>query len=277
MHSYKGGTGKTTIACNLASLLSRKGYRVALLDMDIYTPSVGSYFGYTPKYWINNLLTDNNKMGDVLVDMTGVLGKNHSNEGRLWIGYANPRKEAIYKLDGLGLGKDSRTNSVRKFIRMKEELIADYDCDYILFDTSPGIRYWSINCLTVTDTVILTLKFGDFDLSGTRRMIDELYSSLMRHGTASYLLLNLVAGYCVPSIHGHEDPQKDGNYSISTSQNEDPIRLLSRQVAMDLITSIPCYCDLQFARKEFLTVLQNPNHPFARQIQDIASSQAIAV
>ena len=46
-------------------------------------------------------------------------------------------------------------------------------------------------------------------------------------------------------------------------------KYLSDETGMEVISAIPCYCDIQFSRKEYLTVLEHPEHPFTKQFEGL--------
>ena len=291
-HSYKGGTGKTTIACNLAAMLSLKGYNVSLLDLDVYAPSLHAYFDYSPKKWINDLLFENSDLNEIMVDMTSTLTRYAADRtkkmGRLLVGFSNPQKDEIYRLEGSIKTANANIQLLRRFVQLREDLMSDYESDYVILDTSPGIRYWSINSLAVADVLFLTLKFGDLDIEGTIKMANDIYGSFTKFGSKSFLLLNLVSGYCIPRtyLQGSQSTIKSNSSVLAEGT---PIQIqafekelgsdtfLSDQTKMELISAIPCYCDIQFQKKEFLTVLQHPDHPFAKQLEQLTMARQIGV
>jgi cellulose biosynthesis protein BcsQ len=150
---------------------------------------------------------------------------------------------------------------------LREEIVSKYNADFIIIDTSPGIRYWSINSLAIADTILLSLKLDGIDLKGTRLLAKEIYDSLTKLGTKSYLLLNRAAGYCLPpNLPGEQTSATQEMYNNTVDNQSKVVSNLSADIGMDTILSIPCYCDIQFDSNEFLTALRYPNHPFAGKI-----------
>ena len=87
-HSYKGGTGKTTLISNLAAFFAKNGMRVCLLDFDLYAPSQAIYFRKNSRLYLNNLLNGEADISDVLVDLSSELGL----DGKIFLGFSNPGK-----------------------------------------------------------------------------------------------------------------------------------------------------------------------------------------
>jgi MinD-like ATPase involved in chromosome partitioning or flagellar assembly len=276
-HSYKGGTGKSTISSNLSATLATKGYTAVLLDLDVYAPSLQDYFQWQPKKSINDYLFENANVDEVVQDLTGVLNKFPSDsgdqpesKGKLYVGFSSTSKEEIYKLDGAVRQEGSKIQLLRKFLMLREEIVSKYNADYIVIDTSPGIRYWSINSLAIADTIFLSLKLDGIDLKGTRLLAKEIYESLTKLGTKSYLLLNRAAGYCLPPSMADESTSSTQElYNTTIGNQSTVISKLNEDIGMDTILSIPCYCDIQFDSNEFLTALRYPEHPFASKIGDL--------
>jgi MinD-like ATPase involved in chromosome partitioning or flagellar assembly len=303
-HSYKGGTGKTTIASNLSAFLAKKGYKVCLLDLDIYAPSLQTYFEITPKKWINDYLYSNAKFEDVVTDLSPLITpemERSSSNGKLYVGLCASNKEDFIRLEGGN--SDFRKQLFHKLIMFREKLIERYNLDYIIIDTSPGVRYWSLNALAIADVFFLTLKMGDIDIEGTKKMVSEIYHSFTEYGSKSFLIWNKVAGYCMPQPYKKEGADKEDsklrelsftssntnsdNYSLSLLSAEKKQRQiqvqdqkreqidtedrLSDKVGMKVISTIPCYCDIQFSKKEFLTAIQIP-HPFSEKIESLVNS-----
>jgi MinD-like ATPase involved in chromosome partitioning or flagellar assembly len=299
-HSYKGGTGKTTLACNCAAVLTRKGYKVCLLDLDIYAPSFQSYFQKEPRKGINDFLYSNAEAGDIMLDITNIISDimastaSRNNKlkkiGKLWIGFSNPQKKDTFSLEMAT--NETKREAIRRFIHLRERLRSDYDADYIIIDTSPGIRFWSINSLAIADVLLLTLKMGDLDIDGTKKVGEEIYRSFTKFGSKAFLVCNWISGYCVPDMFTNTNKNGSSSYrsspstSSSSNNNRTVVRLqedkeqstldvatsLSKEIGLEIVSSIPCYCDIQFLRKEFLTVLKYPQHPFAKQIERLVEA-----
>jgi MinD-like ATPase involved in chromosome partitioning or flagellar assembly len=274
-HSYKGGTGKSTISSNLSASLAKKGLTAVLLDVDVYAPSLQDYFQWQPKKSINDYLFENANIDEVIHDLSPVLNKfsspdseqSGSPKGKLLVAFSSTSKDEIYKLDGAVRQEGSKIQLLRKFLMLREEIVSKYNADFVIIDTSPGIRYWSINSLAIADTILLSLKLDGIDLKGTRLLAKEIYDSLTKLGTKSYLLLNRAAGYCLPpNLAGEQTSSTQEIYNNTVDNQSTVISKLNADIGMDTILSIPCYCDIQFDSNEFLTALRYPNHPFAGKI-----------
>ncbi len=137
--SGKGGVGKSTVSANLAIALARLGYKVGLLDADIFGPSMPKMFG-----------VENDRPYGVEKD------------GRQLI---EPIEKYGVKLLSIGFFVDAGTATLWRggmATAALKQLIADADwgdLDYFILDTPPGtsdIHLTLLQTLAITGAVIVS-------------------------------------------------------------------------------------------------------------------------
>ncbi len=260
-HSYKGGTGKTTLIANLAALYAKKGMNVCLLDFDLYAPSLGMYFRKKPNIYLNALLRgDLDRPGDkldassLIVDLSSELDL----KGKLLLGFSSPNKEDIGEIE-FQHDQKWQLKAIKRFQSFKNQLFNEHNIDCLLLDTSPGIRYWSINALAMSNMLFLIMKTSDMDIQGTKKMTSDIYDVLIRYGKSKYfLVLNKVPD-------GSNQKGLYGDLTELAWSGE-----LEQDIGTQIVGSVPCCCDVQFSKHEFLYAIKNPEHPFSRKVLELS-------
>jgi MinD-like ATPase involved in chromosome partitioning or flagellar assembly len=246
IHSYKGGTGKTSLSVNLAATYARRGKKVCLMDLDFRAPSLHAIFKRQDlDYWLNDYLNGVCEIDKVLVEAKG-----HSNGGKLMIALANPTTQAIRDMTA----KDRKweMKALGRLLSLRTSIINDAGFDYIIFDTSPGLQYSSINAIVTADVVLVVTSLDASDINGSQRMTTELYD-LFEKKTG--ILVNKVIAEYLSS----EEEQKKFSKHIKTIHS------------LPVLATIPCFCEVLRAAGNFIFTEERPDHPFTETIEDLAT------
>jgi len=244
-HSYKGGTGKTFISMNLAILYAKRGSRVCLLDFDFRAPSLHTFFKVDrANFSLNELLDGRCEIGAAISDATEEL----SLQGRLYVGFADPTTEGISEI----IAKDRKwqMRSLRLINKSLETLSKRFKVDYIIFDTSPGFQYSSINALLSSDVAVLVTTPDKGDVEGTSELIKGVYETLERR---TGIILNKVP--------------TGGSSLVVPRQIAEKF---SSIFSFPVIKTIPCHCDILALSGESIFVEEHPAHPLVKTLTSLA-------
>ncbi|MDR0461172.1 MAG: ParA family protein [Nitrososphaerota archaeon] len=249
VHSYKGGTGKTSLSVNLAATFVKQGKKVALFDLDFRAPSIFTILKCEKtKIWLNDYLNGICKIDDILLDVSERI----PNAGKFYVGPANPSTSAMRDMTT----KDRKweTHAFDRVLALRKNLIKEQKFDYIIFDTSPGLQYSSMNAIVAADFVIITTTNDCSDVNGTKRMISDFYD-MFENKTG--IVLNKVL----------QAPNKTNGKTTTVTTNQ----IVKETYKVPLLGVLPCYCDVKETEGKCLFPQDKPDHLFTKIIAEMAT------
>jgi MinD-like ATPase involved in chromosome partitioning or flagellar assembly len=243
VHSYKGGTGKTLFAVNLAGAFAKQGKKVALMDLDFRAPSLFAILNAKEtQFWMNDYLNGTCEINKVLIDISYRIG----NAGKWYAGLANPSTEAIRDMSAKDRKWEMR--ALGRLLSLKNLLSGENGLDYLVFDTSPGLQYSSINAIVAADLVLVATTNDRSDVDGTKRMVRELYN-LFEKKTA--IVLNKAMD------------------TVSRAKKDELNAKIKDAYQVPLLAAVPCFCDILRAEGGLVFPQDKPDHPFTRILTDM--------
>lgn len=154
--SYRGNVGKTVLASSLAIKLYEKGYNIGILDFDLLTPGgLAMLFNKVDlDLGIVDMLLDDVPLNNIIIDIS------YNNRGnKLYLIPAILNIEKIIRVIREGCS----------FKKLKDMLcILKGELDILIVDTHAGFTEDTITMLTLSDLILLILRYDYQDLVGTR-------------------------------------------------------------------------------------------------------------
>jgi len=167
IHSYRGGTGKSLIALNLAYQLTSRGNTVLLMETDVRMPSLLEIVGLHKKINTFNSFYENKCEFNETIYPT---------DHEISVICCDPKydlrkKSAIFSGDqNLHLDRLFRIKKAFRQIRQRY--------DYCIIDSGPGWGFVQVSNTMFSEIVILVLRSGKNALTGTINMLKDVYEEL---------------------------------------------------------------------------------------------------
>lgn len=163
----KGGTGKTTVAVNMAVALQKKGKKVLLIDLDLQFGDVGVFMDVPVHDTISDLIEENDFS---LATIKNYIYK-HSSGVRLLLAPQSPEFAELVK-----------SSHINEIVTAVKEFY-----DYIIFDLGPTLDECALQALEMSDTVYFIVTPEISTLKNTKTCM-KVMTTLELAGKVKFIL-----------------------------------------------------------------------------------------
>jgi MinD-like ATPase involved in chromosome partitioning or flagellar assembly len=240
LHSFRGGTGKSNITANLATVMAEAGHRVGMIDTDIQSPGIHAIFGLSESdigHSLNDFLWRKGTIAQAAHDVSKAASVRN---GKLYLVPSSMKIADISRV--LHEGYD-----VRLLKDGLKELVSSLALDYLFVDTHPGLNEETLLSIAISRVLVIVLRPDSQDYQGTSVTL-EIARKL---GVPDvYLVLNKA----LPDIHPDDYCRK---LFLTYPTNVGAVLPLSVEVARTASGAVFCQ--------------ELPDHPFSQGIRDLAN------
>ncbi len=172
IHSFRGGTGKSNIAANVAYLLAKNGKRVGIIDTDVQSPGIHAIFGIRAGELKNTL-------NDYLLGRASIESVAHSLSQ---IAANDPRRSYLLNLNLWLIPASIQPNEIAQVLQKGYDvgllndgfhhLVQRLNLDVLIIDTHPGLNEETLLSIAISDALCIIMRPDEQDYQGTAVTVD---------------------------------------------------------------------------------------------------------
>ena len=240
LHSFRGGTGKSNITANLATIMANAGHRVGIVDTDVQSPGIHAIFGLSESdlgVTLNAFLWGQKDIAEAAYDVSRPASLQN---GKLYLVPSSMKMADISRV--LHEGYD-----VRLLKDGLKELVRSLELDYLFLDTHPGLNEETLLSIAISGVLLIILRPDFQDYQGTSVTLEVA----RKLGVPNiYLVLNK----SLPEIHPDDYRRK---LFLTYEAEVGAVLPLSIEVARAASGGVFCQ--------------ESPEHAFSQGVRDLAN------
>ena len=239
-HSFRRGTGRSSLMASTTVLMAKKGKRVGIIDANLQSPSAHILFDLPDDditASLNNYLWNECEIGDIVYDVGRSVGVPR---GQVYLLPASDDMVEIMRILKEGFEVARLTEAYAGFA-------SQYNLDYLLIDTGSGLNQTVLASLAVSDTVLVIMRLDEQDYQGVATTL-----SLARRMEVPHVL-TVVNG--VPSTFDLQDVRNT----------------IARKFETEVIAVLPHSEQFLALGSQEIFVRAYPKHPFTLALQGMVT------